>query len=126
MLQHIALEIKKEDLQSFYIDILGGIVENQVPLKKEDASNIFQINKEVPVYFLKINDLILELFVNESIEHKSFQHLCITHDKALQVFQKAKENKYWTFLRKKENGFTCFIKDNNKNMFEIKKNNYGK
>jgi hypothetical protein len=120
MLQHIALEIREKDLQDFYIGILGGILENQVTLREEDASNIFQIDKKVPVYFLKINDLTLELFVNEATEHKRFQHVCISHENALQILQKAKEKEYWTFLRKKEKGCTCFIRDANSNMFEIK------
>lgn len=120
MLQHIAVEIKEKDLYDFYVGVLGGTIENKTTLKEKDASDIFQINREVPVFFLKIKDLTMELFVNESIEHKSYQHLCISHENALQILQKAKENKYWTFIRKKEKGCTCFIRDNNSNMFEIK------
>ncbi len=125
MLQHIALEIREKDLQDFYVGVMGGTIENQTVLKEKDASDIFQINKEVPVYFLKIQNITLELFVNEATEHKGFEHVCISHENAIQIHQKAKENKYWTFLRQKEKGCTCFIRDNNRNMFEVKnKKNY--
>jgi len=120
MLQHIALEIREKDLQDFYIEVLEGTVENRTALKEKDAYDIFQINSEVPVYFLKIKNITFELFVNEAIERKSFQHVCILHDNVLQIHQKANENGYWTFLRRKEKVSTSFIRDNNGNLFEIK------
>jgi hypothetical protein len=120
MLQHIALEIRVKDLQDFYIGILGGTIENRTILKEKDTSDIFQINKEVTVYFLKIENITLELFIHDAVDQESLQHFCIAHNDALKIYQKAKERKYWTFLREKEYGSTYFIRDNNGNMFEIK------
>jgi hypothetical protein len=120
MLQHIALEVREKDLQNFYIGILGGTIENRTILKEKDASDIFQINKEVMVCFLKIENITLELFIHDAVDQESLQHFCIAYNDALKIYQKAKERKYWTFLREKEYGSTYFIRDNNGNMFEIK------
>lgn len=125
MLQHIAIEIREKDLEDFYIEILEGTIENQTILKEKDASDIFQVNKEVSVYFLIIQNITLELFVHETVDQESLQHFCIVHNDAFKIYQKAKEKKYWTFLRQKEHGSTYFIRDKNGNMFEIKnKENY--
>lgn len=75
MLQHITLEINKEDLQCFYVNILGGLIINNRTLSEQD------------------------------------------------VFKKSNEKNYWTYLRKNNDWETYFIKDNNGNMFEIKKRN---
>jgi len=125
MLQHIALQIRERDVEYFYVAILGGTVENRTILKEKDASDIFQINKDVSVYYLIIQNIILELFIHETVCKESLQHFCLVHKDALEIYQKAKEKNYWTFLKQKEHGNTYFIKDSNGNMFEIKnKANY--
>lgn len=120
MLQHIALEIKEKDLQDFYVGILGGKVESHSTLKEKDAINIFQVNEQVPVYSLQIQNVKFELFVHESIERDSLQHLCINLKNASEIFQKANQKNYTTFIKKSENGETYFIRDDNRNIFEVK------
>lgn len=46
MLQHIALEINKKDLQCFYVNILGGLIINNRTLSEHDANSFFGINSK--------------------------------------------------------------------------------
>lgn len=120
MLLHIALEIIQNDLQPFYIDILGGSIKNHKILKAQDAASIFQINSETAVYDISIQDIYFEMFVHNKFQTKSFSHVCLALHNAFEIYKKAKENNYWAFLRKNNQWKTYFIKDNNGNMFEIK------
>lgn len=127
MLKHVALEVKESDIQDFYINILGGTISEQFTLAKEVANNIFQIPKELEIYKLKLvniqtkgKNLELELFVHDCIEQDCLQHICLQVDDPSNVFQKANEKHYWTYLRKSNEKETYFIKDHNDNMFELK------
>lgn len=122
MLQHIALDICKTDIEDFYITILGGMLDNNIVLPESAAKNIFQIRKKVQIYFININDITLELFENDVVKRSSFQHICISHDKMMEIYREAKDKGYWTYLRKSKNSNTCFVKDKNGNLFEIKRN----
>ena len=120
MLRHIALEIKEDDLQRFYVDVLGGLIKNSKTLKKQDAASIFQINSEVLVYDLSVQNIDFEMFVKDKVKTTSFLHICLAVHNASNIYKKAKENNYWTFLRENNQWETYFIKDNNGNMFELK------
>ncbi len=126
MLKHVALEVKENDIQSFYVNILGGTISEQFTLSKEEANEIFKIPKDLEIYKLKLvnlhtknQDLELELFVHETIEHDCLQHVCLQVENASNVFQKANKEHFWTHLRKSNKKETYFIKDHNDNMFEI-------
>ncbi|MBN1596814.1 MAG: hypothetical protein JW894_00825 [Bacteroidales bacterium] len=121
MLRHIALEIKESDLRDFYIEILGGKITREFTLNESDAKKIFNISGPLNVYELAIGNLKFELFIHDSLEQDSLQHICVQMDNPSEVFSKAIEMKYKTHLRKNNERETYFIKDNNGNLFEIKK-----
>lgn len=120
MLEHIALDIVENDIEDFYLGILRGVIIKKFTLKKGIAHSVFNYPNSTNVYVLKIQDLVLELFVNKKSVHIQFQHTCVALNNGSDIFNKALENNYWTYLKKTETGETYFIKDNNGNIFEIK------
>ena len=120
MIRHVALEVKESDIEDFYIGILGGKIIQQFTLNKNVSEELFQISKQIEVYKLCVNDLQFELFVHDSIEQDSLQHLCLELKDAREVYTKAKEIGYWNRLRNSDKDSTYFIRDKNKNMFELK------
>ena len=120
MLKHIALSITERDLNDFYIDILGGRLIGNSILRQKDASQIFDINKQVDVYYLELDNIELELFINPVLSDTSFNHTCLEIDSADKIFMHAFDKNYWTHLRNSSERETYFIKDKNGNMFELK------
>jgi len=119
-LRHIALEITKEDLYSFYKEILKGKIKRSFTLGEELAKEIFARNDSVEVYYLQIGSLELELFVNGEEQDKSFNHICLELSNASDICKSACDNNYWTYARTSSNKETYFIKDSNENLFELK------
>ena len=122
MLQHIALEITKDDLTDFYVAILGGKIVNHSVLKAEDALQIFAIQRAVEVHYVEIEEIVYELFIYHDSARITFNHNCLKIDNAFGVFKQAQQNNYWTHLRARNGKETYFIKDKNGNMFELKNN----
>lgn len=120
MLKHIALEVIKNDIQDFYIEILGGSVSHQFTLNESDTEHIFEFRKAIKVHKLKLNNIQFELFVHESIEHDSICHICIEVPNAKELYTCAIEKDYWHRMRDTNNNKTYFIRDKNRNMFELK------
>ena len=119
MLKHIAISITESDLKDFYIEILEGKITRHFVLNQEDASKIFDIDKQVDVYYLELENIEFELFINPVTKNTSFSHLCIEMNSADKVFIHAFEGNYWTHLRNSNERETFFIKDKNGNMSEL-------
>jgi len=120
MLKHIALQITSNDLHNFYINILKGEVTHQFSLHAALANDIFGIKQDIDIYYLKLDQIVFELFIYSSIIKKTFNHICIELDNAHNSYKMAKKANYWTYLRKSNNNETYFIKDNNENILELK------
>lgn len=120
MLKHIALEVLKSDIQNFYIEILNGNVSHKFTLNKGESEELFDISKQFEVQKLDINNLQFELFIHESIEQDSLCHLCLEVNKAKEIYDKANESGYWNRVRNSNGNKTYFIRDKNRNMFELK------
>ena len=120
MVRHIALDIVENDLNEFYVEILGGEIAGQFELAKEDAIRIFDIQKSVDVYYVKYEDFELELFVYTNSVGATFNHLCIEMSDCGGIYKDAKQQNFWTFVRTNNDKETYFIKDKNGNMFELK------
>jgi len=65
ILQHIALSVFDiEEIENFYINILGMEIIKNFVLKKDLSKEIFNIDQDTPAYILQKNNLFFELFVN--------------------------------------------------------------
>lgn len=120
-LEHIAISINdKADINNFYKDILGMEKIKEFLLIKSFASEIFDINKEIPVFLLKKDELILEIFItDEQIKH-NFNHICFSVKARNILIEKAEQNDYKSIRIKREFSDLIFIKDKSGNIFEIK------
>ncbi|MBN2787209.1 MAG: hypothetical protein JXQ69_02690 [Paludibacteraceae bacterium] len=119
-LLHIGLQINQSDLNNFYIDVLGGKLENTFTLSSTDAQLIFGLNEEITAYFVSCEGIMFELFVRNKSLEKSCSHSCLLLKNATLIANRAKQKGYSLYVRKKYEKDTYFIKDLNNNLFEIK------
>lgn len=119
-LLHIGLQINESDLNDFYVDVLGGKIENSFTLNSADAQLIFGLNEEIKAYFVSWEGLMFELFVRDVILPKSCSHNCLITKNATKIANRAQEKGYSLYVRKKYEKDTYFIQDKNTNLFEIK------
>jgi len=120
MTKQLALKTTKDDIQEFYVGILGGKVEGHHSIDVKEAIKSFNIPQEAEVYELKLQDMLLELYTYEACEEDSLQHFNLELEKATNAFMKAYGKNYWTSMRKIKDKETYFIKDKNNNLFELK------
>ncbi len=120
-LLHIGLHIIENDIESFYTNVLDCKIERTFSLQAEATFPIFNINKEVKIFYVNCNGIEFELFIGDKIDSPTFGHVCIQSSDAEKIFEKAKLMGYHTFIRKRNSKETYFIKDSNQNLFEIKK-----
>lgn len=117
--KQIVLKTTENDIQEFYVGILGGKITRHFNLNVEEAIKSFDIPQALEVYELKLQNKLFELCPYEAFEQDSLQHMCLHLDGASDAFKKALMHNYWTYLRKKDDRETYFIKDKNNNLFEL-------
>jgi len=120
MLKEVALKTTKNDIEEFYVGILGGKIEGHHTIDEKEAIKRFNIPQEIEVYDVKLQDMLLELFAYETIEEDSLQHINLQLANIPNTIMKAVEKKYWANIRKVNDSETYFIKDHNNNLFELK------
>lgn len=121
-LQHIGLQVSEKDVNSFYLDVLHGEITRAFELHKEIASEIFKIDKNVTMIQVSVEGIDLELFINDDPCLPTFAHVCFQSDRAKKIMERAIQKNYRTYSRKNSSTETCFIRDTNNNLFEIKAN----
>lgn len=117
---HIALGVKEKDVNSFYLDVLHGRIERTFELSKEVASEIFSIDKNVKVVLVSCQGIDFELFIEDNHQVQTFTHVCFQSKQAKKIMERAIQKGYRTYSRKNSLTETCFIRDTNDNLFEIK------
>ncbi len=115
--KHIGLQVSENDIQSFYVPILGFKLSGTFHLSEQEAYELFGIRKSAEIIYGRCGELDLELFITDGIQ-KSFSHLCLSSTKSREIYQKALESGYNASIRKE----TFFIRDSNTNVFELKNN----
>ncbi len=122
MLHHIGLQVKdKQEVETFYKEILGFEEHYSFNIPKELSNEIFNIEKETPVYKLEKKGLLLEVFVHEAITHKSYAHLCIEIEDRDSLIKNLDKFGYVYKLKKRPNkNDMLFVFDHSGNIFEIK------
>ncbi len=119
-LTHIALQVNEKDVDSFYVDVLNGVVTRTFELSREDSAEIFNIDKKVKVLQVSCEGIDFELFVAGDHLSPTFAHVCFHSLRANDIIEKAKLNGYKTFVRNNNSSATYFVSDTNSNLFEIK------
>ena len=120
-LEHIALTIVDQaDIESFYQNILGTSVISNFVLEKDLARQIFEINRDTPVFLMKNDNLLLELFISPERNQQDFKHICISIENRKELAEKAIQDGYECIQLRREKSELIFIKDRSGNIFEIK------
>ncbi len=121
MLNHIGITINDvSEIKNFYQAVLGLEIVKQFTINEDLSNQVFQINKETEVYVMKKDDLILELFINENPDFKSYNHICINVHSRSNLIKQAKNNNYTCIIIPRETFDLVFVKDRLGNIFEIK------
>lgn len=120
MLKHVGLQIIENDLEHFYVNLLGGNVEHRFTIPGKVINPIFHVNQEIDVCYINLDDLTFELFIQPGELQENFFHICLQLKNAKMIYQKAVKAGYNTYLRQTEKGKTFFIRDRNQNLFELK------
>jgi len=120
MLEHIAITVNGSDeIINFYQNILGMEEGRNFVLDKSLSAKIFSVNKNLPVYLMQRDDLVLEIFIYKQ-NLQSVNHLCISVDNRENLTKKLQEKGYETIIIEREQPDLVFIKDKSGNIFEIK------
>ncbi|HKL08084.1 MAG TPA: VOC family protein [Bacteroidales bacterium] len=119
-LEHIAITINLSDeIINFYERILGMEQERNFVLDKTLSTKIFGVNENLPVYLMKREDFVLEIFIYKQ-KLQSVNHLCISVENRENLIKEVQEKGYETIIIEREQPDLVFIKDKSGNIFEIK------
>ena len=119
-LEHIAITINLSDeIINFYERILGMEQERNFVLDKTLSTKIFGVNGNLPVYLMKREDFVLEIFIYKQ-KLQSVNHLCISVENRENLIKEVQEKGYETIIIEREQPDLVFIKDKSGNIFEIK------
>ncbi len=121
-LEHIAITITHlEDIQNFYIDILGMNNTRNFILSSELALRIFNIKKEVNVFLLQSDEFYFELFLTDKQTQVNCNHLCLSFTNLEIILNKAKKRHYEIIqIQRNSTHDLIFLKDQSGNLFELK------
>ena len=119
-LQHIGLQVSEKDVNSFYLDVFHGKIERTFDLSKEVSAEIFNVDKNVKVVTVSVEGVDFELFIDDDPPLPTFAHVCFYSERAKKIMERAIQKGYHTYSRKNSSTETCFIRDTNYNLFEIK------
>jgi len=118
---HIGLTISESsDIRKFYQNILGMELQRNFVLNRFLAKTIFGMEKELEIYYGKIGNLELELFITDQEIPKTCNHICLSVLERDKFIGKIKENGYECIVLKREMSDLVFVKDKSGNLFEIK------
>ena len=109
-LEHIALTvIHQNEIEGFYVNILGMKVVKSFVLSAELANSIF-----------KIGNLLFEIFIGNFNISYGFNHICISVTDKASFIKNAISRNYKPLIVKRDYGDIVFVSDNIGNLFEIK------
>lgn len=121
-LKHIALNIKnKEELTSFYQNILDFHFVYQFDLNAAYALKIFGFEKEIEVFVYSNGSIDLELFVFPEKTDQGFTHICLEMEDCESVAAACIKAGYSTIkIEREEKDALLFVMDKAGNKFELK------
>lgn len=119
-MKQIVLKTSQKDVQEFYVETLGGKIIKNYVLQEKDAVKKYFIPMQLEVYEIKLQTIKLELIICEEAEEESLQHVYFELENSPEIFSKAAENSFKTYLRRRNNTNYYYIKDRNSNLIEFK------
>jgi len=121
-LNHIALNIaNEEDIVDFYQNILGLKLGHHFILSSELCSDIFEVNKQLPAFFYKKDNVSFELFVYPENFNLGVAHICLETTDCKSIIAKCNNSGYKVKKIHRDNRpDLIFIEDKTGNSFEIK------
>jgi hypothetical protein len=119
MIKHIGLQVEEKDIELFYKELFNGKINGSFVLQENLAMAIFNIKQSVKVVHIKCENVDFELFVNDNPSPSTFEHVCLQLKNAEEVYKKAAAKGYWTYIHKRGDKETYFIKDKMNNIFEL-------
>jgi catechol 2,3-dioxygenase-like lactoylglutathione lyase family enzyme len=124
-LNHLALNIDCiEEIENFYVDILGFRLEYEFEIPSSLAKKVFDIESDVKVYKVKNGNVFIELFVNSTNAITGFQHICFDVEDLDEIVLKCNEKGYQAKrIVRNDRPDLVFIKDKAGNIFELKEIN---
>ena len=121
MIKHIGLPIGDiTEIHNFYETILGFEKINQFTMPTSLAGKIFGFEESPEVFMMHKDGMELELFLSNQTVKPAWTHTCLTLPDAENIFHSAGKAGYQTILHEGRNGFTYFVRDKQRNLFEIK------
>lgn len=120
-LNHIAIPLGfPDDIQDFFVGILGFAEKYRFEIEKEAAFSIFKIDRQTSVSVLEKNGLKLELFHTGELHNPGFAHICLNVDSIGDICRQAKNAGYPVVRIDRPSEKLAFITDRTGNLFEIK------
>lgn len=121
MIQHIGLSISNiTEVHNFYKKIMGFEKVKQFSMYPSIAEKVFGFEESPEVFIMKRDEMELELFLSNQKINQGWNHLCLTLSDAATIYQAAGKAGYPVVCHEGRNGFTYFIRDKQKNLFELK------
>ncbi|MCF8228383.1 MAG: VOC family protein [Bacteroidales bacterium] len=119
--QHMAMSCRdKEEINGFYIDVLGFELEKSFEINNELSARIFHIDKSADVFLLKNGNVRLEVFLNREDQQPTYRHICISVNEREKIVEYARQKNYTVERIERDKFDLIFIRDNSGNIFEVK------
>lgn len=124
-IKHIGVNIlQPEEIDDFYIDILGMEKTRSFTLSENLSSLIFKRPESVEVCMLQKDNVVLEIFIADVEKAQGYPHLCISLENREETWYKAQDKNYECIRIARETSDLVFIKDKAGNVFELKESGY--
>ncbi|GET28535.1 VOC family protein [Prolixibacter sp. SD074] len=125
-INHVALNINSVDeVIDFYQNILGFHIEYQFELPTTLSHTIFGIDKSLPAYLCKNDQVAFELFVLPENINKGLAHVCLEMSNRDELITRCINKGYKVNNIQRDNKPNLlFIWDKSGNCFEIKEKKY--
>ena len=118
---HIGISICNEkEIEDFYLDILNMKIIREFELPIELAEEIFNISENVKAFLVEKDGVTFELFCHNQTAKPTFQHICISVQDRIGIYNKAISKGYSVFRKERQVSDLIFITDLSENIFELK------
>lgn len=120
-LKHIAIAVNcPDDIDEFYQGILGFTLYRQFSVIAGLSQSLFGLDKELDVYQVKNDSIMLELFITDNQCRTGVSHVCLSVDSRTELLENIKAHHYEYIIEQHNGHDVVFVKDRSGNMFEIK------
>ena len=121
-IHHIAIQRSDRGRAiEFFEKLLGyKLVKNSI-LPSTFSKKIFDINEEVEMLTFTGGNLVIEIFISNRQMNKNFAHICLSVENVEEFCMQCQEFNLKPFSINKDGREIFFVRDEDGNLFEIKK-----